>query len=114
MNYDNLNTMNAWEREKAFYLLKTAEDLEMDTQGYGRLGLNTGTGNVYLWLEDYNFTLFLPITCNLTLKHIKVLYSCPVNGKVHQAILGSNKLINLEKWVQRWAEKSNKKQQLES
>lgn len=47
------------EVRKAGLLLIKAAELGMDVTGYGELGVNINTGNVYLWLEDYQFTLYI-------------------------------------------------------
>jgi hypothetical protein len=40
-------------------LITKASDLGMDIGGYGEASENTSSGNVYLWLEDYSFTLYI-------------------------------------------------------
>ena len=66
--------MTQWEREKAVFLMDIAENrLNLDLEGYGELGLNENSGNVYLWLEDTPFTLFMPINCELKLKDVWVM-----------------------------------------
>jgi hypothetical protein len=40
-------------------LIAKASELGMDVGGYGFADENTSSGNVYLWLEDYSFTLFI-------------------------------------------------------
>jgi hypothetical protein len=62
MNLDKLNTMCNWERKKAIYLMNIAEnELNLDLDGYGEIGVNQNSGNVYLWIENYNFSLVLRI-----------------------------------------------------
>ena len=44
---------------KVALLITKASDLGMDISGYGEAAENQHSGNVYLWLEDYPFTLFI-------------------------------------------------------
>lgn len=46
---------------KIALLITKASDLGMDLSGYGHAGENPNNGNVYLWLEDYTFTLFISL-----------------------------------------------------
>ena len=57
----NITTENMCSNEvrKAGLLLTKAAELGMDASGYGELGVNLNTGNVYLWLEDYAFALYI-------------------------------------------------------
>lgn len=45
-------------RKVALLILKASE-LGMDVSGYGFADENTSSGNVYLWLENYSFTLYI-------------------------------------------------------
>lgn len=47
------------ELRKAGLLLAKAGELGMDLSGFGEVGLNRNSGNVYLWLEDYPFCLYI-------------------------------------------------------
>ena len=40
-------------------LITKASELDMDLACYGVADENTSSGNVYLWLEDYPFTLYI-------------------------------------------------------
>ena len=44
---------------KVALLITKASDLGMNISGYGEAGENQTSGNVYLWLEDYPFTLYI-------------------------------------------------------
>jgi hypothetical protein len=44
---------------KVALLITKASDLGMDISGYGEAAENNNSGNVYLWLEDYSFCLFI-------------------------------------------------------
>lgn len=81
MEFNNLNTMCRWEREKALYLVQAAEELGMNTEGYGELAVNPNSGYTYLWLEDYPFTLYLPIHCELEEKDVWVMWTDPEDGE---------------------------------
>lgn len=46
---------------KIALLITKASDLGMELSGYGHAAENNSNGNVYLWLEDYTFTLFISL-----------------------------------------------------
>jgi hypothetical protein len=47
------------ELRKAALLITEASRLNMNVSGFGELSVNQSSGNVYLWLEDYLFTLYI-------------------------------------------------------
>lgn len=71
----NFEKMTKWELEKAMYILVQAKELGMDMAGYGELDVNPNSGYTYLWLEDYDFSLFMPINCDLKRKDVYMLYT---------------------------------------
>jgi|ERR1035437_8190014 hypothetical protein len=46
---------------KVALLITQASKLGMDVSGYGFADENPNSGNVYLWLEDYPFTLYIDL-----------------------------------------------------
>ena len=46
---------------KVALLITKASELGMDISGYGEAAENQNFGNVYLWLEDYPFTLYIDL-----------------------------------------------------
>lgn len=46
---------------KIALLITKASDLGMNLSGYGHAAENNSNGNVYLWLEDYPFALYIPL-----------------------------------------------------
>lgn len=99
MNFETLNKMCGWERQKAMYLIQIAEQLGMEIDSYGELGVNPNSGNTYLWLEDYQFCLYMPINCELTKSDIWVNYSSPENGEEFEIQLSKKSLSELEGWA---------------
>jgi len=95
-----LNNMCKWERQKAIYLLEVAEGLGMDTSGYGELAVNKNSGYTYLWLEDYSFTLYLPINCELTKKDVMLIWTNSDNGNEEETELNNKSLDDCYKWVE--------------
>ena len=87
-------------------LTAKAVKLEMDLDGYGFLDYNDQSGNTYLWLEDYGFTLFISDFDNT----VKALYICPYDGEEVERNAG-NSLDKLELWCDRLRAKSDKKEQ---
>ena len=49
------------ELRKAALLITEANRLGMNVAGYGQLDVNMSNGNVYLWLEDYLFSLYIDL-----------------------------------------------------
>lgn len=86
-------------------LIQKAAKLEMNLDGYGFLDYNDRSGNTYLWLDDYNFTLYIS-DFNTP---IKALYTCPYDGEETERNIGTS-LEKLEAWVQRLSKKSDKKE----
>jgi len=99
MNFNQLNKMVGWERQKGMYLIQTAEQLGMDIDGYGELGVNPNSGYTYIWLEDYNFSLYMPINCDLIRQDVYALYSSPETGIEYEIELHYASLEDLEQWA---------------
>ena len=109
---NKLNEMCEWERKKAIFLLNVAEDLGTDTSGYGVLAVNPNSGYTYLWLEDYNFALYMPISCELEKSDVYALYSCPIDGEeTEKQLTEGTTLKDLERWADRLSKESEKKEE---
>jgi hypothetical protein len=67
--------MCGWERTKAIFIMKIANELDMDLSESGEIDVNPDSGNTYLWLEDYPFYLYMPISCELVKSDIWALWS---------------------------------------
>ena len=97
-NYDK---MGKWEIEKAVFLQKVAVDLGMDLSGYGEMGVNPNTGYTYLWLEDYNFTLYMPINCDLKKEDVYALWTDFNDGTEEEMDLKEYTTLNeIEEWAE--------------
>ena len=100
MEINNKN-MCAWELEKAGYLITVAGKIGMDVSGYGSLDVNPNSGYTYLWLEDYGFTLYMPISCELQESDVYAIWSNPNDGEETEKSLDEfNGLSEIEDWVQ--------------
>jgi hypothetical protein len=55
----NTDKMCANEIRKGALLITKASDIDMDMGCYGEVAVNPHSGNVYLWLEEYPFSLFI-------------------------------------------------------
>ena len=75
-----LNDMCDWERKKAVFLMNVAEELGINTNSYGEVAVNPNSGYTYIWSEDYNFSLYMPINCELVKSDVIALWSCPECG----------------------------------
>ena len=98
--------MNSVDLAKAGKLLAFGGKIGMDLSGYGMLDVNIRSGNVYMWLEDYNFTLLI----GLGSAQIKACYSCPVDGSedTKERIYS---LQDVEKWAAKHAKESEAKEE---
>lgn len=98
VDFKQLNKMCPWERKKAMYLIDVAQNLDMDIEGYGELGVNPNSGYTYLWLDDYPFTLCLPIHCELQTEDVCALWIDPCCGHEVERKLGDSTLQELNSW----------------
>ena len=89
MDYNGLNNMCDWERTKALYLISIAQELDMDLDSYGEINVNNNSGYTYLWLENYPFTLYMPIDCELTKDCVNVMWINFENGEEIETSLSS-------------------------
>jgi hypothetical protein len=95
----DLSKMCDWERKKAIFILSVAESLGMNTSRFGELAVNQSSGYTYLWLEDYSFTIYMPITCELKKEEVVALWSCSEDGEEIEFNLKENTTLKeLEDW----------------
>jgi hypothetical protein len=80
------------------FLIHVANELGMDTEGTGELAVNQNSGNTYLWLEDYNFTLYMPISCDLKKDDIYCLWTNSEDGTEEEISLGNKTLREVQDW----------------
>ena len=83
-------------------LITKASDLGMDIGGYGEASENTSSGNVYLWLEDYSFTLYIGLGSDT----IYASWSNPIDGEEEEVEVGSMSLDDLWTWANGLYDKS--------
>lgn len=103
MNVD-FSKLGTWESDKALFLVNTAKKLGMDISGYGELAVNPNSGYTYIWLEDYPFTLYMPISCELTEEDVWVLWTSSEDGEETEDTLDTfmkadNPLKSIYEWV---------------
>ena len=99
--------MCLWELEKAMFLLQTAtKELHMDVlSSKCILDVNESSGYTYLWCENYNFTLFMPITCELIKEDVFVLWTNSDTGEEKEELL--TYFYNL-RFIEHWVELNEK------
>jgi len=84
-------------QRKVGLLVNKAAAIGMDITGYGFAGENQNSGNVYLWLEDYAFSLYIPLNSD---DQINAVWSNPDNGEEEFILDISNySLEELESWA---------------
>ena len=82
-----LDKMGDWERQKAVFLIGLADKLKMNLDSYGEVAVNETSGYTYLWIEDYNFSLYMPINCELVKHEVIALWSCSECGQEEEYTL---------------------------
>jgi len=80
---------------KVAKILTKASDIGMDLSGYGHADENQNSGHVYLFLEDYNFTLFISLGSD----EIQALWYSSVDGEEIEIEVGEMSLSDLETWA---------------
>ena len=93
--------MNEWEIEKATFLMFTARKLKMDVNSPGSIvSVNQNSGYTYLWCEDYSFTLYMPINCELNNTDVYVLWTNSETGEeVEECLTEFHNLKDIENWA---------------
>ena len=76
-------------------LITKAADLGMDVGGYGFAGENQNSGNVYIWLEDYPFCLYIALCSD---DEIMVNWTNPDDGEEHDISVGTKDLSDIYEW----------------
>ena len=82
---------------KIALLITKASELGMDVSGYGFADENQNSGYVYLWLEDYPFTLFIRPCGD---DEIEALWSDPYDGEEHEINVDGKTLSSLMDWCE--------------
>ncbi len=80
---------------KVALLITKASDLGMDISGYGEANENCNSGNVYLWLEDYDFTLYIGLGSD----NIWANWTSCEDGREEDIEVGSMSLYELQGWA---------------
>lgn len=106
MNF-NVENFNEWELEKAVFLMSTARKWGMKLSSYGECAVNPNSGYTYLWLEDYNFTLYMPINCEINEDDIWVMWTNPEDGEeIEQSLTDFTDLKDINQWCENLSNQS--------
>lgn len=81
---------------KVALLITKASDLGMDISGYGEAAENCNSGNVYLWLEDYPFTLYIGLGSDA----VYALWSSSLNDREEALDIEGMSLYHLTEWAE--------------
>ena len=90
------NTLGANQLRKIALLITKASDLGMDVSGYGFADENPNSGNVYLWLEDYPFCLYIGLGSD----EVWVNWSDPYDGEEHDVEVEDMSADDLFNWCE--------------
>ena len=93
----NSENMTHNEMRKAALLITKASDLELDLSGYGEIGVNPHSGNVYIWCEDCLFTLYIPVSGG---DRIYACWSNPETGEEETLDTFGMTAHDLETWAE--------------
>lgn len=90
--------------------MQAADMIGMDyADSFGCIAVNPNSGYTYLWCEDYNFCLYMPIYCTLSAENVFVMWSNPETGEEIEESLF--KFINSNddtlEGIQEWTEQLN-------
>lgn len=92
--------LQGWELEKALYLIKVANQINMQLSEYTIVDVNNTSGYVYLWEENYNFSLFMPINCELQKSDVYALYTDSMNGEEFDiSLIDVTDVTEIELWA---------------
>jgi len=95
-----IENMCDWERKKAIFLMGVAEELGYSLKDYGEVALNENSGYVYVWSENYNFSLYMPINCELQKSDVLALWSNSNNGNEEEMNLTEDTTLkDIEEWA---------------
>jgi hypothetical protein len=84
------------ELRKAAILITKASQLGMTLNSYGNIGVNQNNGNVYMWLEEYPFSLFIDLGDDT----IQACWSSFESGCEEIIDVNSQTLYELEQWCE--------------
>lgn len=76
-------------------LITKASELGMDVSGYGYADENQNSGYVYLWLEDYPFTLFIDLGSD----DIQALWTNSDDGEETEITVDGMNLDDIQEWA---------------
>jgi hypothetical protein len=88
------NVLSNNELRKAALLITEASRLGMDVSGYGQLDVNMSNGNVYLWLEDYPFSLYIDLGSD----KVQACWTEYESGGEEFTDVNGQSLYELEQW----------------
>jgi hypothetical protein len=105
MDY-KFDDMQDWERQKAVFLMQISDNLGLKYgSSYGEIAVNPNSGYTYLWCEDYNFSLYMSINCELKKSDVVALWTNSDNGNEEEFNLKEETTL---KEIEDWAEELNK------
>lgn len=88
---------------KVALLITKAADLGMDLSDYVTAGENPHNGNVYLWAQDYGFTLYIPLCAD---DRIHACWTDPYGDREETIEIDGMTLRALEDWAFALSEQS--------
>jgi len=84
-------------------LLVKASELGMDCSQYGIANVNQNSGYTYLWLEDYNFTLYIDLHDDT----IYALWTDSNDGNEIKIDISDMSLDDIDEWVENCEKSAN-------
>ena len=88
---------NKHDIEKLAQLIGVCAKLGRDVSDYGEASVNTTSGNVYIWLEDHNTTLYI----GLGSSDVYAMYICGNCGDEFEMVVSDNTAEDdISEWVE--------------
>lgn len=81
--------LQGWDLDKALYLIKVANQINMELSEHTIVDVNNTSGYVYLFDNNYYFSLYMPINCDLIKNDVYASYTDSDNGVEHEIDLSS-------------------------
>lgn len=94
-------------QRKAALLITKASDLGMDLYSYGEVGENQSNGNVYIWLEDYPFSLYIDLGSDT----IKACWNSTMTDSEEIVEVGKQCLFELQSWAYKLEEAEQEREE---
>ena len=93
--------MVEWEQRKASILIQAALRLGYNLSGEGEIGVNQDSGNIYLWLGEEPYILYMPIYCDQDISQVVcVAENAPIGVETPEIKLGEKTRYEIDEFFE--------------